>query len=618
MRDRVLPAAVVTLVLTASLGPAAAQTRNGPEFLVNTAAGLSEYHPAISSSRDGHFVVVWDTSTFDVFARRFASSGAPLGPAFRVNTYVTSIQAFPSVAMAESGAFVVAWHSRFQDGSGEGIFAQRFDAAGAPAGLEFQVNATTTDNQRFASVATDPAGNFVVVWHSLLAYGPDGIFGRRYSAAGAPIGSEFRVESNTADASYFFPAVAMDDAGKFTVVWAGHSTEGAHREVRLRRFDASGAPLSAHTLIGSNTLAWKDVPAVAARPDGSFVMAWQSLSQDGSEEGAFTRRIDAGGTFAGPDQQVNEHTTHNQTGPSVASVGEGNFVVTWSSAGTVPQDGDGSGVFVRHFDSTGFTRGSDLQVNTYTTGGQAGPAVAGDVDGGFVVVWASDGQDGGGSGIFAQRYGDLIFQDGFESGGLAYWSSASADGGDLSATGAAALAGTGMGMQALVNDTAALYVQDDALNAETRYRARFYFDPNTLDPGEAAGKLRVRLLLAFNGSNQRVVTLVLRRQTGVYALMGRVRLDDGTRANTGFFTISNAPHLIELRWARATAAGSNNGAFVLYIDDVAVSNLTGLDNDTSTLEFVRLGVMTVKTALASGTPYFDQFESRRVDYIGPE
>jgi hypothetical protein len=175
-----------------------------------------------------------------------------------------------------------------------------------------------------------------------------------------------------------------------------------------------------------------------------------------------------------------------------------------------------------------------------------------------------------------------------------------------------------MGLQAVVDDTAALYVQDDALNAEARYRARFYFDPNSFDPGEAAGKLRVRLLLAFNGANQRIITLVLRRQAGVYAVMGRVRLDDGTRSNTGFFTISNAPHLIELRWAKATAAGSNNGAFVLYIDDAAVGTLSGLDNDLSTLEFVRLGVMTVKTPVASGTPYFDQFESRRVDYIGPE
>jgi hypothetical protein len=49
-----------------------------------------------------------------------------------------------------------------------------------------------------------------------------------------------------------------------------------------------------------------------------------------------------------------------------------------------------------------------------------------------------------------------------------------------------------------------------------------------------------------------------------------------------------------------------------------VATLTGLDNDVSPVEFARLGVMTVKTAAASGTVHLDQFESRRLNYIGPE
>jgi CheY-like chemotaxis protein len=48
------------------------------------------------------------------------------GPEFQVNTYTTGIQRYPAVAMADSGDFVVVWHSRDQDGSGWGIFGQRF------------------------------------------------------------------------------------------------------------------------------------------------------------------------------------------------------------------------------------------------------------------------------------------------------------------------------------------------------------------------------------------------------------------------------------------------------------------------------------------------------------
>jgi hypothetical protein len=57
---------------------------------------------------------------------RLASpQGEPLGPEFRVNTYTTYNQYVSSVAADSSGRFVVVWQSP-QDGSGYGIFGQRF------------------------------------------------------------------------------------------------------------------------------------------------------------------------------------------------------------------------------------------------------------------------------------------------------------------------------------------------------------------------------------------------------------------------------------------------------------------------------------------------------------
>jgi hypothetical protein len=53
-------------------------------------------------------------------------------------------------------------------------------------------------------------------------------------------------------------------------------------------------------------------------------------------------------------------------------------------------------------------------VNSYTTSGQQWPKVASDANGNFVVAWTSYGQDGSYSGIFGQRFGDLIFKNGFQ------------------------------------------------------------------------------------------------------------------------------------------------------------------------------------------------------------
>jgi hypothetical protein len=92
----------------------------------------------------------------------------------------------------------------------------------------------------------------------------------------------------------------------------------------------------------------------------------------------------------------------------------GNFVVAWNG----PGDGSDSASFAQRFSASGARRGAEFQVNTYITGQQTRSSVASDALGNFVVVWDSVGQDGSSIGVFAQRYGDLIFADGFDSGAL--------------------------------------------------------------------------------------------------------------------------------------------------------------------------------------------------------
>src|SRR2546430_13925526 len=73
---------------------------------------------------------------------------APLGPEFRVNTFNANAQGEPAVASDADGDFVMAWESYAQDGSSFGVYAQRYNAAGAAQGGEFRVNTTTAGSQR--------------------------------------------------------------------------------------------------------------------------------------------------------------------------------------------------------------------------------------------------------------------------------------------------------------------------------------------------------------------------------------------------------------------------------------------------------------------------------------
>jgi hypothetical protein len=146
---------------------------------------------------------------------------------------------------------------------------------------------------------------------------------------------------------------------------------------------------------------------------------------------------------------------------------------------------------------------------------------------------------------------------------------------------------------------------------------RFYFDPNGFDPGEADSHFRTRILIAFDKSALRAITLVLKRQLGAYTVEARVKRDDGSRADTGFFPITDGPHFLEFDWQSSTGSGANNGSLQFWIDDVSMATLTGIDNDQSVIESVRMGALSIKTG-ANGTPYYDQFESRRLRQIGAE
>jgi hypothetical protein len=69
-----------------------------------------------------------------VFGQRFTAAGARRGAEFQLNTYVTGTQAVVSVGSDTAGNFVAAWDSLGQDNAGYGVAARRFQGL-FPAGV---------------------------------------------------------------------------------------------------------------------------------------------------------------------------------------------------------------------------------------------------------------------------------------------------------------------------------------------------------------------------------------------------------------------------------------------------------------------------------------------------
>jgi hypothetical protein len=137
--------------------------------------------------------------------QRFASDGSKLGAQLQVNSFTIGDQRDPSLAVAADGTTLIVWEDTSgEDGDANGIFAQRFGSAGDALGSEFQVNTYTTGTQGLPKVAVDSTGGFEVVWSS--CDGQDGsgcgVFGQRYSSGGAADGSEFQINSYTTGSQY--------------------------------------------------------------------------------------------------------------------------------------------------------------------------------------------------------------------------------------------------------------------------------------------------------------------------------------------------------------------------------------------------------------------------------
>jgi Ca2+-binding RTX toxin-like protein len=361
---------------------------------------------SVAIDADGDFVVTWssfaqDGDGYGVYAQRYNPAGVAQGQEFQVNTYTSSYQLYSTVAMDGDGDFVVTWSSFEQDGSAYGVYAQRYNAAGVAQGQEFQVNTYTNNYQLYSTVAMDGDGDFVVTWSSFDQDGSGyGVYAQRYNAAGVAQGQEFQV--NTYTSSYqLYSTVAIDADGDFVVTWSSFEQDGSGYGVYAQRYNTAGVAQGEEFQVNTYTTGSQQYSSVAMDASGDFVVAWSSYAQDGSGFGVYAQRYNAAGVAQGGEFQVNTTTLSNQVYSTVAIDTDGDFVITWSSDG---QDNSGYGVYARRYNPAGVAQGEEFKVNTYTTGTQQYSSVAMDASGDFVVAWSSYGQDGSGDGVYAQRY----------------------------------------------------------------------------------------------------------------------------------------------------------------------------------------------------------------------
>lgn len=269
------------------------------------------YDPKVAALADGSWVVTWQHGVNSVRFQKYLPDDRPRGSAVDLGAGIE-----PTVAATPDGGFVVLWGSsalygqwRFQhlrlDGSTvvgpvllpdlagsadiavkpDGSFLVASHIAGpsvvvdhyAPDGSDLGLGGWGTGGYEPA-VAVTTSGEIVVAYRGSFS---NSIYVRRL----APDGSALSDELVSGPGENRDPDLAVAPDGSFAVTWSD-STE-LRWQASIRTFEADGAPRGDARELGRGALEDHRNAAVAAAPDATFLVAWETDAASGGVLGAW-------------------------------------------------------------------------------------------------------------------------------------------------------------------------------------------------------------------------------------------------------------------------------------------------------------------------------------------
>jgi VCBS repeat-containing protein len=397
--EAVADAPVVELVGSGSGGDT--PTFLSGEIQVNTTTASNQRFASVDALTNGNFVVAWTSSnqagdsSSGNFMQIFASDGSKIGGEIHVNTYTNNSQNTPSVEATPDGGFIVGWMSYTQDGSSPasyGAYMRKFDASGTAVTNEIRMNQTTYQNQQIPEVTVLDDGNIIATWTSNLQDGSGlGVYQRLYNANLSPIGGEVLVNTTTSG-SQGSPSVSALSGG-YVTVWEAANVDGSGYGIAAQLYNNSGSKVGGEFVLNSTTTGNQRYPSVQTLANGDFVVSWHSTNGDGSGFGVMMQRFDSNGNALGGETVVNTSTIGDQRDASIVALSDGGYMIVWTSEpaasnvdniNSSPSELD---MYAQRFDANGNAVGVEFQLNSTTAGAQFSYAKYG----GENVVQLTDG-----------------------------------------------------------------------------------------------------------------------------------------------------------------------------------------------------------------------------------
>lgn len=385
--SRLIAAALILFVLLSggSSPTAPAVVAAGDPSLVSPASG-DHYAPDVAALPGGGAIVVWQSAagpaqSSEILARRLAPDGAPIGQPFRVNQTTAGQQRRPAVAALSGGGFVVVW-----DTDTRTVWARRFGADGTPRDPEdLPVSgAGPGDLAHYdADVVALPGGGFAVAWETSAPGGS--ILLRRFGPDGAPVvpaesphpagGAPFKAN----------PALAAAADGALALAWEEDDQAGGFA-IRISRYDAAGALTATARPVIAGPDELRD-PALALGEGGVASVVWAALPGGSPAASRIElRRLDAAGEPLGPPRLLSNAAPAARGAPTIAS-GAWGAVAAWPDRTTLQGEAP-VGLAALSLTAGGAPVGSERYPRLPASGGEAAVVATAATAEGAWLVWS--------------------------------------------------------------------------------------------------------------------------------------------------------------------------------------------------------------------------------------
>ncbi|MEM9738194.1 MAG: hypothetical protein AAF770_03860, partial [Bacteroidota bacterium] len=196
----------------------------------NSNTAFWQNNPRVVAFRDDDFVIVWnsigqDGSGLGIFFQRFYANGTKQSSEMQANNYTNGDQYGATLGAFSDKGMIIAWEGNGQDQrtgnitDSVGIYAQLFDQYNNREGSEFRVNTYTDGTQTEPAVTILPNNQFLITWVSYYQVSPSyaSTHAQLFMRNGTRVGEEFQVSSVINGFQLDPHAAALDNENIFCV-----------------------------------------------------------------------------------------------------------------------------------------------------------------------------------------------------------------------------------------------------------------------------------------------------------------------------------------------------------------------------------------------------------------